>query len=446
MVIQNSIEKKDISVLKQVLACWFMLLLCAITTFEGFMHFYLLLSIMFVLYSSREEGAMLLFSLISYSRIVSLAPNYGISLGWIPLVVYIIKTIIMPFKIDKRTLVSFVVFVLYMCIGLDPNKSGFLSDVKTIAIYTFLFVLVFLNYEDIYLKLFDFYIIGHFLGVILSFPVNLSPRFSSLLTIAYTDTSSFNTLRFWGIDFDTNFFSENCAFIVACLLFFLTNADLFNINKKRSFMFLMIYLVLGVATFSKTFFVCLILIVGYFFCSDLPRKIGLLVATIIISIGLFYILNEATGGMLYATIVGRFVEKGNSIDSITTGRAHIWMSYINDWVSSYKKILFGVGMANKKLLSLNKMHHQTYIEILYQFGIVGSCIFLYYLYSIYNGLKKKLPIIIEKVRSRYLGIACIMIFGLTLGQFAFDSIIPQIVLSFIMLSRTNMKIVNYTNI
>ena len=310
------------------------------------MYAYLLLSIMFIAYSSREEGALLLFSLVSYNRIVSLAPNFGISLGWIPVVFYIVKNLFIPFKLNLKVLLFYLLFTLYMCIGLNPAKEGFFSDIKTIVNYTFLFVILFSKINQIGVKLFDFYIVGHLLGIILSFPVNLSPRFSELLTIAYTDTSSFNTLRFWGIDFDTNFFSANCAFIISCLLFFLANEHIIHINKKRILIALIIYIIFGTMTFSKTFFVCVGLLGVYYYSSNLSKKMGNFVVVMITGIGLFIVINEMTGGMLFETTFGRFIETGSSIDTLTTGRFHIWQAYIEDWKSSISKVVFGVGMAN----------------------------------------------------------------------------------------------------
>ena len=77
------------------------------------------------------------------------------------------------------------------------------------------------------------------------------------------------------------------------------------------------------------------------------------------------------------------------------------------------------------------MHHQTYIEILYQFGIIGSLIFFTYMGSIFGEISRSRSTV--KLHLRHLALISIAVCGLTLGQFAFDSFIYQLVIAMILI-------------
>ncbi|MBR1796585.1 MAG: O-antigen ligase family protein [Clostridiales bacterium] len=394
------------------------------------MYLYLALGVMFLVLSSKECDVLMLFSLVSFGNIVSIAPNYSVSLSWVFSIVFIIKYFFGKFKIYKGSFVLYLLFAAYMVMGLKPGLEGFLSDIKTIINYLLLLLLIYECKNTDHNKAFDFYIVGHLLSIILSFPVRISPRFAPLISQAFTETSVFNALRFTGIDFDTNFFSANCAFIISILLFYFANRSRDDFPLRRMRIVLLIYIVFGILTFSKTFMIDLLVIVLVYFSSNLSRKFANMILTVVLVVVGFYIVDTVTNGMLFNAIFGRFFETATNIDTLTTGRFHIWKAYMDDWKSSSHNIWFGVGMANKKLRYLNKMHHQTYIEILYQFGIVGSILFTLYVVSLFRIGKDE-----DKAfdsHSRFLGLISIAMCGLTLGQFAFDHTIFQLVLSILM--------------
>lgn len=95
------------------------------------------------------------------------------------------------------------------------------------------------------------------------------------------------------------------------------------------------------------------------------------------------------------------------------------------------------------------MHHQMYIELLYQFGIVGTSIFLMYLYSVYKQLKFKVESskdLLYGKRIGAIGIITILLCGGVLGMFALNITVYLIVFSFSIMAiskkRNNTEEVN----
>ncbi len=430
MIIQEKLDSVDVFVLKRIIICWGCLLCCAITTLDVFVLLYLMLGVLFIIFSPKQYGILMYFSLVSFTNIVSIAPDYTISLNWILSLALICRCFFKKIKLYKKPTVLFIIFALYMISGLQPGKAGFLTDVKSIINYLLLLIIACTIQKEYYKKLFDFYIVGHILSVVFSFPAMLSPRFGFLLAEDYAETSTFSAYRFAGIDFDANFLALNCAFIIACLLFFLVNYN--NANKQTSVIkkTILLYIIMGLLTFSKMFMIVLITILLTYYGSNLSKKYGSMLCILAFLCIFFFVVDTATNGMFFNLLFGRFIETDNNINTFTTGRFNIWLAYIDNWLSSSNYILFGVGMANKRL-PLFKMHHNSYIEVLYQFGVVGTSLFIFYLASVAKIFKSGMLKI--KVYSRYIGAISLCVCGMSLGLFAFDFFSLQLILCFLMM-------------
>ena len=102
---------------------------------------------------------------------------------------------------------------------------------------------------------------------------------------------------------------------------------------------------------------------------------------------------------------------------------------MDEWLSSSKKILIGAGMANKKLREDYFLPHNTYIEILYQFGVLGSGIIFFYFHQLYTLIKS--DHIKRQMPARFLPLIMISIYGLSLGMFSTDMIVLQLTIAFL---------------
>ena len=430
MIVQDKLEHTDKAVIRLVIVLWALLLLCTLISSDLFILAYLGLGIVSTLLLPMEQVILMLAATVSFTNIVSLSVNFSVSLSWILTLAFIFRALIKPFKLKISSLVLCMLFCIYMASGLDSGKAGFFSDIKTIINYMFIIFLA-INIEKIRpIKLLDFYIFGHILSVILYFPASRSDRFVNALQRDFTETSMISTLRFTGLDFDSNFFAANCAFIIAVLLIIMSNSERVKCSPNRIRSFLIIYFILGMFSFSKTFVVDVAVLLLLYFVVNISRRFSKLLVAIVLLVVAACVIDEFTDGMVFKIMLSRFVERGWDLNMQTTGRLNIWIAYLEDWRSSLRNIWLGVGMANKRL-PFQKMHHQTYIEILYQFGIIGSLIFFTYMGSIFGEISRSRSTV--KLHLRHLALISIAVCGLTLGQFAFDSFIYQLVIAMILI-------------
>jgi hypothetical protein len=63
------------------------------------------------------------------------------------------------------------------------------------------------------------------------------------------------------------------------------------------------------------------------------------------------------------------VTSGQNISDFTTGRVEIWKNYFNLFSDNSQLLLFGQGLT--KVYLINDAAHNTIIQAIYQFGLVG---------------------------------------------------------------------------
>ena len=437
MILRGKIRPEDKPVIYKYFICWTLLLLCFLTSSELFMAGFIVVSAVFLAVSGKDEALYLIFALVSLSSAISLAPRYQTSLFGLLIFVYIMRNLA-GIRIHKRTALLYAFLAIYMISGLRPGQNSLFSDIKTIVNYSLLLIFALAFDRAQWIRLFDFYIWGHICAALLAFIAGGSARLGKAVEMDTAVIGEIEVRRFSGLDMDTNFFAVNCAFIMACLLFFLCSRGQKDISKKKIMVFTGIYFILGIMTFSKMFIVALGFAAFYYYMTNLQTKLASLLWWSVFGISLFLMVNMYTNGAAATLLFGRFInpahDYGSVMNTLTTGRYAIWAAYVKDWFSNLWKILFGSGMAYKRLPEF-KMHHQTYIEIVYQFGIIGSVLFLSYLYSVFGMVRRdRMPRPARPGNIRFIALFTTAVCGLSLGLFAIDYTIPLLFLSFIMIS------------
>ena len=192
------------------------------------------------------------------------------------------------------------------------------------------------------------------------------PNIAQFITIE----SYLTVTRLSGFYGDPNFYS---AHICACL----SGVQMllcFEQNQRRQLVLAVLALVLiycGLLSASKSF---LIVIVFLFFLwipilfekriksNRIRLFIGLLTAGMII-------ISSSAFQTLLQTIDDRFAQASN-ISELTTGRSELWINYIREFLNNPLLLLFGEGYTGVNLN--NKASHNTLIQLVYQFGLIGS--------------------------------------------------------------------------
>lgn len=147
------------------------------------------------------------------------------------------------------------------------------------------------------------------------------------------------------------------------------------INQKgklwKNLSVLVVLLVIGLFTMSKAFIVVAAFIVLYLFVYLIviykKKSLKFVIPSLIALVIICFIAKD-----LVLKIINRFVAYNTTssfINQITTGRSGIWYEYFTYVSSSVKKMMFGVGLFSKELISIGP--HNVFVYFLYRSGLVG---------------------------------------------------------------------------
>ena len=194
--------------------------------------------------------------------------------------------------------------------------------------------------------------------------------------------------RFCGLSSDPNYFSSLILFALALQLYCVA-----RYNNLLYFLYAIVLSVLGVLTYSKMFFLIMIVVwvVGMinFMKVKQPtekekrkKNIILVISAIcLVASGLYFLKS----GNLDA-ILSRF--HGKDASSITTGRTDIWIEYLTSIFDSERTLLFG-ATSNSLLVGIH-VTHNTFIQILWKIGLCGFLLVSIWFVFLYRIAKSSL--------------------------------------------------------
>ena len=190
--------------------------------------------------------------------------------------------------------------------------------------------------------------------------------------------------RFSGLYYDPNYYSLSVAMTLYMILYFGVSN---NLDKKVAFPIAAILLCFGALSYSKMFFfvafyILVILLKNMIFYSK--NKIRLI---IIITMVLFFCFPLFLESNYMLNFMDRFTTRDFSSGRFTL--IEIYMTYI---LSNFDVLMFGRGIGGE--IVGTHVPHNTFVEILYFLGIIGTIIYITTLCKIfsYNKLiKHKTP-------------------------------------------------------
>lgn len=215
-----------------------------------------------------------------------------------------------------------------------------------------------------------FFIVGHIMASFLGLTRN-SGRLKDILNSAYVSVNSYqDSLRFSGLAYDPNFYTIT-AVLTLCILMFGFG---YKIKTNRWFFATIITIVFGLITYSKSMLFCfLVILLVSFLKTEKIIRLNVL-KTLPFLLGLCIIFHNQLLS-IYETIMVRF-EEVDSLQSLTTGRSDIWKIYFNDIFKSVDSFFWGNGIVQ----SFKYAAHNTYLEIIQKFGLIGIVTDFLYLY------------------------------------------------------------------
>lgn len=216
----------------------------------------------------------------------------------------------------------------------------------------------------------------------------ISSALSAYYLVIYPSIAKFIDVYSWseitrysGYYGDSNFYSAHISAALAGLLI------QFSGSGKKSWKFILLAVVLlycGLLSASKSFvitiFVMFLLWIMHLLSArtNWSNKVITILAVIVVIGGI--LVSNAFADVLNVVAI-RFGSASN-ISNFTTGRSDIWVNYIRHMVSNFEILLFGQGYTN--ILVEGRAAHNTLIQAVYQFGLVGLPLFFSWLKGVFE--------------------------------------------------------------
>jgi len=200
----------------------------------------------------------------------------------------------------------------------------------------------------------------------------------------YINVASYlNITRLSGYYGDANFY---CAQITACLagIMLLLTRERRSARRFFSACFAVLLLYCGLLSASKSFIVTVAVEFFVWILLLLRRgnagSIRFRILVGILATALFIASSSAFQGLL--RMVSERFSFAYNISGLTTGRTDVWEDYLREFAYNPKLLLLGEGFTNITLDTLrNKATHNTILQGIYQFGILGFPLLMVWVYK-----------------------------------------------------------------
>ena len=298
---------------------------------------------------------------------------------------YILSTIIKEHQ-NKNGFLYVIFVVLYSMVitvfgSLSYKFGDFISVIMLMLVY---FVCSSANSED-FEDITNSFILGFIITAILGFFITKIPTLNNILIqdglwVKTGTSANLNyVFRYSGLTFDTNFFGLIDCVVISILLF--RNHTKYKRLVKYAIIFCV---VVGMATYSKTFFLVLMFVFGVYVI-QLDRRFLKRVLSILF-LGIIYCCIDYMFSLNYISrIIERFLES-SKLGDYTTGRNLLWHQYLKYVFMNGSTVAFcsGIGTSSYRIAE-----HNTYLECVVKYGFVGLFIWYKYFNICYRTLKLK---------------------------------------------------------
>lgn len=268
------------------------------------------------------------------------------------------------------------------------------------------------------------------LGIIFSSAIGALRDYLPIIRAFSMDTSykvgsDEYSARFVGLNVNPNYYTMDVSVAMGCLV-----STICTHKKKPIHMILFVVLaVFGLMSVSKSFLIVLVIMVIILLLNSLRQGattfLKFSAVLIIAAILILLFAQEAVDTYIFR------LNKDSVSDasSITTGRTDIWFEYIKTILKDLKILFFGAGLGQM----LEKGTHNTYIEMFYYIGIIGSSLYFFVLKS--SIAIKKFP---KKIHY-YIPLLILLIRFMGISMFMQDSLWYYIVIICLLLMEDDKR-------
>lgn len=198
--------------------------------------------------------------------------------------------------------------------------------------------------------------------------------------------------RLSGFYGDANYYSAQILVAIAALLTVLGK------TKNQWILALQLASILalsyfGILSVSKMFILCLLSLAVIWVFNLLIEKKSISYKLVVI-VAITSIMGIVVANNLFSEQMNDYLIRFGAVSdtsSLTTGRTDLWGVYLNYMFSSFDKLFLGIGLSQDQVWAILKTNnaHNTLIQIVFQLGLTGGVLLLWWWKCIYSELVNK---------------------------------------------------------
>lgn len=410
---------------KRLLICLISMILVLFKMYY-FNNIFLILAVFIIcvaiIMDTRENKSLYLLFMLPLIYVMKFE-NDQISLYNVLTIVYLLSMV--GFYIRKKENLKVAPFVALLSIAVLTLINSLISDEINafssigwfLNLIIFYFIMREINNVEIYKKHAYYFAISIAIvgicGIIFMMNTNIGTYLYKMRKTNTILTDGKLNYRYSGFDLDPNYFALQS--LIAFWSFFIAN----KMDDKYNYCLLVILIIIGLATISKMYIITLIVSAIIYLTLNIKQIKKFSINKLLIAIGALIFLMSVSNKYILPVFESR-IENIENVEQLTTGRSEIWIKYVKYILNNPKVLLIGNGIGTPYLDGTAS--HNTYILIVYRLGIIGTIIFISFLYSIIKKHKTKINI------NNFMPLLVFMIASFALDIFDFDSFIYILVL------------------
>jgi len=328
-------------------------------------------------------------------------------------------------NLDAIFLIFWMIFSAFLLLGSQGNYTVFIKQAMILPL-----IYLFFSEKRIDVKSFVLnYANGLLLSSIIALFKDVIPNMSNYILDERAYELETSVERFIGLYSDPNYYS--LALILALSAIFVLYA--YKRIGVSAYIYYGLIAFFGSQTVSKSFFLMfLFLSVVFVFILIKNNKIKTsIVFFLLLCFGAYLVFSGKIP--IFENVLERFAAaKG---DDITTGRSGIWTKYSEFLFEKPWRIVFGSGIGTGYL---GAAAHNTYIDFLYYYGILGTVLFLSTLFIALTHCGSN-----KKNIANYLPLVCMLIcFAFLSNLMYYDFVYTLIFVLFLLFSDLEQNKIN----
>lgn len=355
-----------------IIACCSMAILVLFGTYNSiFTIFAFMVGMWICIQSSSQFGICLLFFLLPLATIFKLSPNQTSLFTFLEIIWVLCAFYKRRLKATTKDLLVFF-FTIYLIICQIFNGG---ISITVTAKLTFGLLMVLMiekiklhkNYANIFLSYVGGIIISSFMKFADSSVFRISSYIETKTERLVGADANDRVSRFSGLYGDPNYYSVNLIIAIILILILYEKRKLTLLQTIMLVVPLIIFIAM---TGSKSAFLMLTIPTILFVYVNLKNRhyIVALIAVLVIIFAIQMILNGRIS--IFSVAIERLISNNSNINDLTSGRGELWVNFIIYICAHLSVLLFGRSVLH--VLLNNMAPHNTYIDFVYQLGLVGT--------------------------------------------------------------------------